>query len=156
MNVLSSTRFNNDTWEQNQNWRIRKKWKGCIYGTPMEVKQHIYYEANMFVLEMNNSRNEIMGIGLFKNKIYRKRIKIYDWGNYNRYIYKGKYRLDKKELTEEEAKIIRVLEILLFKGSRHFKRGQGITVLPDWITRNKYINFIKEIKIMFKKRDMKI
>jgi len=97
-----------------------------------------------------------MGIGLFKNKIYRKRIKIYDWGNYNRYIYKGKYRLDKKELTEEEAKIIRVLEILLFKGSRHFKRGQGITVLPDWITRNKYINFIKEIKIMFKKRDMKI
>ena len=40
--TIATTRFNNETWEQNQTWRRRNEWDGCIYGSPMEMKEDIY------------------------------------------------------------------------------------------------------------------
>ncbi len=79
----------------------------------------------------------------------KKKYKIYNWGNYNRFIYKGKYRIDRSVLTKNELKIIQILEILIFKGSRHLKRGHGIIFMPNWIINNKTINFNIKIKKMF-------
>ena len=42
----------------------------------------------IYVLEMNNSTNKIMGIGRIKNKKYARE-KIYKSGEYNRHVYKG-------------------------------------------------------------------
>lgn len=148
--TIATTRFNNDTWEQNLTWRRQNEWDGCIYGTPMEMKEDIYKGSLVIILEMNNDVNKIMGLGVVKNSIATdKYYKIYKWGNYNRYTYKSKYRIDRDEMGDEELKIMKMLDVLLFKGSRHLKRGQGITCLPAWIMKNSHINFTTKLRDMF-------
>lgn len=148
--TIATTRFNNDTWEQNISWRRQNEWDGCIYGTPMEMKEDIYKGSLVIILEMNNDVNKIMGLGVVKNSIATdKYYKIYKWGNYNRYTYKSKYRIDRDEMDDEELKIMKILDVLLFKGSRHLKRGQGITCLPRWIMKNSHINFTAKLRDMF-------
>lgn len=150
---IATTRFNQETWNSNKRWRDRNNWEGCIYGSPVIIKKEIPLMIPMFVLEMNNDINNIVGIGLVKNTIEKKqKYKIYEWGNYNRYIYKGKCRIDRENLDKEEIKIIEILDMLLFKGSRHLKRGQGLIMIPKWIETNKHIDFKKKILEMFKTR----
>ena len=80
---------------------------------------------------MHNTINKIMGIGIIKN-IYRYeyRRKIYENDNYNRIVYIGKKYKSRKELMEKHKNLIEYLENILFKGSRHFKRGHGISIIP--------------------------
>ena len=108
---------------------------------------------NVAILEMHNDLNTIMGIGIISNNIEKeKKYQLYEWGNYNRFIYKSLYRIDRGMLDEEELKIITILETLVFKGSRHLKRGHGITVLPEWIIKNKHISFEERMRQMFLRR----
>ena len=65
---LTTTRFNNKTWSENMEYRQQNTRFGCIYPTTEPNGQTIPEEANLFVLEMNNEQNRIMGIGLVKNK----------------------------------------------------------------------------------------
>jgi len=82
-------------------------------------------------LEMNNSENKIMGIGLIVNYLrLDKNYNIYSDGNYNRYVYLSKYRIDRSELKENEESLIKYFEAITFYGSGHLKRGQGITLVP--------------------------
>ena len=78
---------------------------------------------------MNNDQNKIMGIGLIRNYINPKyKMCIYKSDtNYNRYIYNSAFRKDRKEINE---KFLEALELILFKGYGHYKRGQGISVIP--------------------------
>lgn len=150
MLYIATTRFNNSTWQQNNSWRERNEWNGCIYGTPTLIKDTIPIGMSIAILEMHNDCNTIMGIGIISNNIEKQpKYSLYKWGNYNRFIYKSKYRIDRDNCSEEELKIIHILEILVFKGARHLKRGQGITVLPRWISKNKHIDFAGIIREMF-------
>jgi len=149
LSYIATTRFNNDSFIENERWRERNGWNGCVYGTPVKIKENVIPQSNIFVIEMNNDENKIMGIGLIKNSLSMPSKRIYSAGNYNRYTYKGKRRIKRTELNEEHEKVVSILEELLFKGSRHMKRGQGITVIPDWICNNKHINFTRYFKEMF-------
>ena len=60
--------------------------------------------------------------------------------------------LSREELHEHEEKIMQILDMLCFKGSRHLKRGSGITSLPQWIIKNAHLDFVKELEKMFKER----
>jgi len=155
--ILATTRFNNQTLSENAHYYRREiNENGCLYGSPIRMKGHIHVKADVMVLEMNNSENKIVGIGWIKNYVYMdKYYKIYSDGNYNRYIYKGKYRIQRHEFHEDEMKIIEVLEYLLFYGSKHSKRGQGICEIPSWIKENKHkYDFVAAIKTMFTKRNL--
>lgn len=155
MYYLATTRFNTETWEENCRWRNTNNWSGCVYGTPVRIADKYIFGADMFVLEMHNDQNKIKGIGLIKNKnIIGSYHKIYSDGNYNRYTYKGRNRIDRNDLTLDEKKIIRILDILLFKGSTHLKRGQGIKVVPGWISENKHILFTTHFQDMFRSRNL--
>ena len=139
-----TTRFNTKTWDEHQRWLENNHWSGCIYGTPVRVKENVH--STMIVLEMNNTENKIKAIGLLKNIAIRsdKAHQIFQDRNYNRYIYKSHYRLllNQIELTPFEEKIIAILNQLLFKGACHVKRAQGITAVPPWIIQNKQIDFV--------------
>jgi len=153
MFTLATTRFNTITWEENCKYREKKSLDGCIYGTPKQITEELTLHIPMFVLEMHNDINKIMGIGIIRNAIViGKNHKIYSEPFYNRYTYKGKFRIDRAELHKEELKVIEILDVLVFKGYRHLKRGQGITVVPAWITNSKHIHFIKLFREMFKSR----
>jgi hypothetical protein len=153
MHVIATTRFNSKTWCENERWREKNNWKGCIYATPMVIKESIGLNVPMFVLEMHNDTNIVKGIGLVRNSITKeKRHRVYADGNYNRYTYKSEYRVDRADMSKKELLVIRIFDVLLFKGKRHLKRARGITAVPDWIPKNKHIDFIKFFRKLFHDR----
>jgi hypothetical protein len=83
---------------------------------------------------MNNSTNMIEGIGLIKNKPETERyFKVHTDGNTNRYIYVGNYFIDRKTIEEYNERLVYILDIILFKGYTHSKRGSGLTLIPEKI-----------------------
>jgi hypothetical protein len=154
-NFIVTTRFNNETWNENIHFRKRNKLeKGCVYCSPEPIGKKMINANVIFVLEMNNERNQIMGIGMIKNQPTCGRYRVYQRENYNRYVYMGKYRVDRTEMTEKEEEVIKVLDHKCFKGNRHSKRGQGFKLYPiDFIfdCRNEFdlVGFISQ---MFKDR----
>ena len=151
---IMTSRFNDATANENSNYRKKHGYMGCIYCTPDPVAQHIPTEAIMFVLEMNNDTNTIMGIGMVRNHPLCGKHFVYNNGNYNRYVYTGKTRIDRTEMTEQEDKIMQAFDILCFKGNRHMKRGQGLKSFPvDMIFGClKVVDLLSFISDMFKKR----
>ena len=153
MHIIATTRFNGKTWDENVRWRESHGWHGCVYGTPKRVSEALTPQVPMFVLEMHNDKNKVKGVGLVRNAIVINQYhNIYSERNYNRYTYKGECRVDRSEMTEDEKKTIRILDILLFKGSGHLKRGQGIIAVPAKIVNNGHINFLTFFRNMFKNR----
>jgi len=151
---LITSRFSNETWSENQAYRSRINHLGCMYCSPEPITIQIPIDAIMFILEMNNSTNKILGIGMVRNRSHINKYHVYSNGNYNRYAYKGKNRIDRKEMTDEEETIMKAFDIICFKGNKHMKRGQGLKSFPTDILyrcskRLDLVNFISE---MFRKR----
>lgn len=150
---IMTTRFSDYGFMENKDWRESGGMKGCIYGTPKMVSPKVNDGVAMFIIEMNNHRNRIEGVGFVVNRPcednYKRRI--HADGNLNRYIYEGVYRIDKGDITEEyHKKVIWVLEMLLFKGARHSKRSIGVTRLPEWLKYNRFeYNFGEVLWEMF-------
>lgn len=150
MDRLAVTRFNKQTWKENIIYRNSTQNNGCIYNSPRRISSLICPDIIIFVIEMNNSLNQIEGFGLIKNHIVLdKKYNIYTDKNYNRFTYKSKYRIDRQEILKKNEVLVEILEMLLFLGSTHMKRGQGIQEVPEWIRKNKEFNFLKEIKKLF-------
>ena len=151
--AIATTRFNTKTWNENVAWRENNKFPGCIYGTPKRVSDKMPLGKPMFIMEMQNDENVIKGIGLVRNtNVVGQRFRIYEDQNYNRYTYKGVQRIDRTSMNHDEEIIMRVMDLLVFKGERHLKRGQGIISIPSWIIDNKHIDFIGVFRKMFRTR----
>lgn len=127
---ITVTRFTQDTWEQRQRWQREHKFDGVVYPTPLPVSSKIPSHGWMFVLEMNNDYNQIEGISLLENTLWKMRVPVYANQNYNRYSYKTKWYKSRDEMTDDELETLEVLECLVFKGKTHVKRGMGISMFP--------------------------
>lgn len=151
---LMTSRFNNKSFQENRNYCRDSKSAKVVYGSPKEISMFVPRDSIMFVLEMNNDENQIMGVGLVRNIPYPNRHLIYEDGNWNRYNFMGKHRIDRGELNEEEEWIFKALDIICFTGCRHQKRNQGITMFPpDMLERcKKRLDLVAFIANMFKKR----
>lgn len=157
---ITTTRFNKDTWNENQIYRSRLPPNSCIYGVPSQLSCKIPLRNLVFVIEMNNSTNKIEGIGLIRNQNhYDKYYKIYQYGNYNRYTYKSEYHLDRTQLLIENEELVTLLEVVLFKGKTHLKRGSGFTMITEKCLKQHEISkekknedLSKEIQVIFEKR----
>tara|TARA_Y100000389_G_scaffold121572_1_gene118995 strand:+ start:709 stop:1185 length:477 start_codon:yes stop_codon:yes gene_type:complete len=149
---IGTTRFTNDTYKENKEWREKHNWKGCIYGLNKRTPRSLPKNALIYVLEMNNEKNEIEGIGLIRNYIdYRYKAYIYKGDpNYNRFIYNSKYRVDRSNIKYK--KVLEILEKLVFYGAGHYKRGQGITTI-NW---DKLDTNMKKLLILFFKKLFKL
>ena len=131
MPFLMITRFNNKTWNEMVEYKKINNITGSIYGVPRRVAPTIPLKERLYILEMNNDTNTIMGIGLVANFIKMDRHHaIYSDQNFNRFSYKGKYRVDRSDLKRAEEEIIEKMETIVFKGKGHLKRGQGIQKIP--------------------------
>jgi len=152
---LMTTRFNDNTWRENRQYCEKTNYQ-CAYCTPCPISGNIKSESVLFVLEMNNDTNRIIGIGMLRN-IPRKGNVVYEEGNYNRFSYMGKSRIDRSQMDKKEDDLMVLLDDKCFKGKGHLKRGQGITLFPMSILYNfehakDPIEIIKRIVEMFKKR----
>ena len=105
MKKLMVTRFNNETWAQIQRWREKNDFNGCVYNAPVYIKENIPLMITIYVIEMNNDTNKIIGIGRILNKVHTdRRYKIYEDQNYNRFTYRGKRRIERDEIDPIEAR----------------------------------------------------
>lgn len=149
---IVSTRFNNDTWKENTEYREKNKLSGCSYGAPYTMSPKIPLTALVFVVEMNNSINKIEGIGLVRNKSsHDKTYKIHYDRNYNRYIYQGKYRVSREDIERINPRLTGVIDNVCFKGYTHLKRGIGFTSVSEKILKEKCsgLDLKNEIKQVF-------
>ena len=94
---------------------------------------------------MNNSENKIQGIGLIKNHPQTdKYYNIHGEHNYNRYIYKSNYHMDRETLLRYNEELVNLLDNILFKGKSHLKRGFGFTAITEKLTKKdicKHLDF---------------
>ena len=150
------TRFNNATFNEYRDWiKNNNSSLGCIYGTPVKISETLDPDSLLLVLEMNNTKNSIEGIGIIKNNLARenrKYYKIYTDNNYNRFIYKSNYRIDRKNFNSYENEVISLLEDYLFKSAYHCKRGQGIQKLPKKVVNNEEFDFVRFLITMYENR----
>ena len=86
--------------------------------------------SSAYVIEMNNETNKIEGIGSIRvYPSFSDPKMVYTNKNYNRYVYSGKYRLDRDTLVRHNPLLIDTIEKLVFTGKTHMKRGSGLTML---------------------------
>ena len=133
--IIMTSRYNNKTWEETTTYRAKERTDEnkvkCVYCCPRKISKEISNNSLLFVIEMNNDTNKIEGIGLIRNKVrYDNKSRVHEQGNFNRYIYTGKNRLDVSELPSD---LVELLNIILFKGKRHSKRGIGLIRLNKGI-----------------------
>ena len=150
---IVSTRFTNQTLKENRDYRTKHNLQ-CIYGSPQEFSPKIFYESVVFIVEMNNETNKIEGIGLIYNHPHiDKYYNIHNDGNYNRYIYKSNYFIDRSIIERYNPRLVEVLDYILFKEKTHLKRGTGFTTIPEKLLHHKKcenMEIINEVKLIFK------
>ena len=166
LKYITTTRFNNETWDENQEYVKKmeimekieiqsssvKKIK-CIYPVS-EINCNLPQKTVFFVLEMNNEINKIMGIGLVKNTPVYNKYKVYKNPIYNQFAFVGYYRIDRSEMDETEEIIMRVFDYFCFKGNSHLKRLKGIKIFPSKILDKckNIMNLLEFVSQMFRKR----
>ena len=143
---IGTARFNNSTYQENIDWKKRKHWVGCCYGFDKKIATTINQGDYIFIIEMNNSNNKIMGIGLIRNiYIPKNRSRVYKSLCWNNFVYKSKYHISREQILLKKEKnkwVLLFLERILFYGNKHFKRGQGCTILSN----NRIATFGNKIK----------
>jgi hypothetical protein len=152
MFTIVTGRYNNETWDASVRYRERKKF-ACIYAPPYKLAEKININSPVFVIEMNNSTNQIMGIGLIKNKLVTDKVyKVQKDTNCNRYIYIGEYHISREILDDYNPLLVYILDEILFKGYTHSKRGSGLTKIPEKILKSDIcegVDIKKDIKDIF-------
>jgi len=153
---LITSRFSNSTWNENKAFLTSKTKMGCVYCSPTMMSQKITLDSTMFVLEMNNDNNKILGIGKIKNHPKLRKYSVYKNQNYNRYVFTGKSRIDREDMNEDEEEIMKAFDILCFKGNYHMKRGHGLLAFPPVLLHRimPVIDLVDFIYKMFDKRDL--
>ena len=161
--TLMTARFNMETWDENQSFLKEFKKNDprsmCIYAAPERISRGIESHADVIVLEMNNTLNQIVGFGLIKNDRFEEEHNIYKNKSFNKYSYVGHKHIARMNFTIEEEVIVQVLEKYCFKGKRHQKRMRGITQFPlDMLYSHKMdenLDLVDYVCGMFRDREVK-
>jgi hypothetical protein len=152
MFTVVTGRYNNETWEASVRYREKRNF-ACIYAPPSKLSEDIDSNSPVFVVEMNNSKNEIMGIGLIKNKLVTDKVyKVQEDSNCNRYIYIGEHHISRELINNYNPFLVYVLDEILFKGYTHSKRGSGLTKIPEKVLKSDIcedVDIKKEIRNVF-------
>ena len=144
MFYIACNRFNNATYKENMEYRMKHN-ENVIYGPSYKIRDIYPVGSLIFVAEMNNETNKIMGIGLIKNSLVSdKRHKVYENGEYNRYIYRGAYWISRENLLTIDSEIVEIFDNILFKGKSHMKRIPGITILSEKL----FTNWIYKLSLL--------
>ena len=150
---IACTRFTEGTLIENFRYRETRAIP-CIYGSPIPTNEKYSADTHFFVVEMNNTTNQIVGIGFVQNKPCKDRTYIiHDMTtsvcNYNRYIFKGDKWIPRDQLP---ASVIEIFDKILFKGKSHLKRIRGVSVVTNKLfSRWEYnqAEIIEQMKTLF-------
>jgi len=125
---IGTSKFTTATYKENIQFKQKyKKTHHTITTLLNPICDKFTTDEGIFILEMNNETNEIEGIGIIKNFPIRSEecgLVIYSNNYYNSYVYHGPYHISREQiLKNKNIKPLKYLENLVFKGSKHLKRG---------------------------------
>jgi hypothetical protein len=149
-----TTRYNSYTYLQNQRFKENKLngFNGAIYSTTMPFPVSTSMEKYLFVLDMNNTTNKLMGISLLKNRLAKDQtLNVYSDPTFNNYIYKTKFYIDFSCVKLEESWKLFIeneLERCLFYGKSNMKRGGSFTRFSLKKLKYKHLKFILTLFII--------
>ena len=157
---IYTTRFTTDTYFQNQRFKDRLGWNGSLYSTMLTFPQNTP-DKMIFILDMNNTTNKVVGIGLVLNKLSKDQsLDIYDNPSFNNYVYKTKYYIQLIDISQRGKYhdfvekswgdyIEKEFEACLFYGKGHLKRGGSFMCFPRKLLQEKHIIFIITLFVIF-------
>ena len=153
---IVTTRFNNETWGENRSYIKNKPLYKSLYSVPSPMGKNIPIDRTVFVLELNNEENHIMGIGMVKNHPKINEKQIYTDQNSNRYAFNGKHRIAREDMNDKEERLMKAFDILCFTGNSHMKRGGGILSYPTAMLYrvSSVVDLVDFIHNMFKERNL--
>jgi hypothetical protein len=149
---IATTRFTDITSIENMLYKQRKNIKGVVYPCPMKINPKLLLDVPIIVIEMNNSKNEVCGVSLIHNKLVFNIRNVYSHTTFNRYVYVGKYHINREMLMRINERLVIMLDTILFKGKTHQKRLQGISLLREKLLtdeRLEGVNIENELKLIF-------
>jgi hypothetical protein len=127
---LCTTRFNDQTYLQNRRFCVKFK-KKSFYCNPHALPANIPADGIVYVIEMNNTKDKIAGIGKIKNRLKYNVYNVYEEEFYNQNYFEGDERIDAEEFNETETQFIQSLEQQCFHGRGHLKRGHRMLSFPQ-------------------------
>ena len=133
-----TTRFTDETLCENMRYRSTHG-IACIYNLMVPIADHHPFR-NLYILEMNNTQDTLVGVGVITKKRWPKE-QVYENPYYNRYTYKGDLYIPSTELPPE---FVKELEDRLFRGKSHMKRGKSMTHFPDKWLKKEYFDIMDE------------
>jgi len=159
---MYTTRFTTDTYYQNIRFKQNIDWNGSLYSTMLTFPANTP-DKLLFVIDMNNTTNKIVGIGLVRNSLAKDQsLNIYSNPSFNNYIYKSKYyvsiaeiqenfdgRADKMDASSWLKFIECEFEEKLFYGKSHSKRGGSFMKFPAKFKKRKHLLFMVSLFVFF-------
>ena len=150
--VLLTTRFDDKTWAENAQYRGQYciKAQQCMYAAPKEITTAVELDAKCYVLELNNTKNQLEGIGFIVNRPNYGR-NIYAVSDYNRCYYLGHYHVDRALIQRWLPELLALVDKALFCNRKHLKRGLGITLVSQaWLDMQGLPHLLEEIRALFR------
>lgn len=148
---IFTTRFNSYTYQENQRYKknVLGGFNGSLYSTTMPLPVSAPLDKYIFVIEMNNTLNRVMGFGFIKNILANDQsVRIYDNPGFNNYIYKSSFHVsaDDDRMEDTWKKFIEdEFERTLFYGKSNLKRGSSFTRLPMKRMKHKHLKFLLSV-----------
>ena len=169
---IYTTRFTSDTYYQNMRFKQNINWNGSLYSTMLTFPVNAP-DKLLFILDMNNTTNKIVGIGLVQNKLAKDQdVNMYSNPAFNNYIYKSTYYISlthnyspydcEEDQTHDENEneneneneshwrkfIEDEFEAKLFYGKSHSKRGGSFMIFPKKFKQRKHLLFLISLFIV--------
>jgi len=152
---IYTTRFTSDTYYQNMRHKQNIRWDGALYSTMLTFPVNTP-DKLLFVLDMNNTTNKIVGIGLVRNVLAKDQdVNIHANPGFNNYVYKSTYYIpltttygDDEHGSEWQKFIEDEFETKLFYGKSHSKRGGSFMVFPRKFKQRKHLFFLISLFIL--------
>ena len=143
------TRFNSLTYNELERYKDQENKNGySIYGCSRTISTvHNIDKKLLFVLEMNNTLNKIVGIGIINNIISKTPHHVYSDDKYNGVYYASPFHIKVDySLSNEELNFIHYeFERSVFYGKSNLKRGQNLCKYPDERIKYKHLMFLLKL-----------
>lgn len=143
------TRFNSLTYNELERYKDRENKDGySIYGCSRKISTTTNVDKKLlFVLEMNNTLNKIVGIGIITNIISKTPHNVYINEKYNKVYYASPFHIKVDySMSNEELNFIHYeFERSVFYGKSNLKRGQNICKYPDTRIKYKHLMFLLKL-----------
>jgi hypothetical protein len=130
---LYTTRFNSHTYMQNTRFKENLGFRGSLYSTMLPFPANAPTDKYVFMVDMNNTTNKIMGFGFIKNKLAAvQKMRMYDDPSFNNCIYKSNFYIPIGDIDNPKWMefIETEFERVMFYGKSNLKRGSSFTRFP--------------------------